>query len=150
MPIKKYLKIIAVITPILILGIIVVISLLAPYFEYQRVEFSQNLYSVTHFICHQIPTRCLWIKTSNMGLCASCFAIYTSLFITGIFYLIKRSSNINLLRAFLLVVPCLIEGLVQAKTAYTSNNVLRLVLGTMAGIGIGSILFPYYYKFLDI
>ncbi len=150
MHIKRYATVVAIAIPLVALGTIIILSLLAPYLEYRRINLSQNLYSITHFICHQIPTRCLWIKTSNMGLCARCFAIYTSLLLTGIYYLIRRVRAINILRASLLIIPCLIEGLFQAKTSYVSNNILRLILGAAAGVGMGTVLFPYYYRVLHV
>lgn len=48
-----------------------ILSLLAPFLEYQRILLAQNIYELLRYLCHQIPSRCIWIWDSNIGLCSS-------------------------------------------------------------------------------
>ena len=49
----------------------------------------------------------------------------------------------------LLVVPCLIDGLLQARTAYVSSNKKRILFGLLAGIGMFLSAFTVVDQFVD-
>ena len=149
MSIRRFVKGSFLTTPYLILFSILIISILAPILEFKRLEISRNLYEILHNICHQVPTRCLWIFTSPMALCARCFTIYLALFITGIFLVKQKTNRIHLKVGVLLLIPCVIGGSTQYLGLRLSNNTLRCVTGTLAGIGIGLIFFPLYFRFVN-
>ena len=145
----KILSISLTIFPQVILSIILLISILAPVLEYQRLQISSLFYNFLHPVCNQMPTRCLFIKTSPMAVCSRCFAIYSSLLITGVFFLIRPQKRINWKLAILLIIPCLIDGSTQYLGLRLSNNFLRILTGTLAGVGLGIIIFPIQQRFLS-
>lgn len=146
---RKVIKYIILLTPTAVFFLVVLLTLLAPILEYQRLEVSSKFYGILHNICHQVPTRCLWIKTSNMALCARCFFIYLTLFLAGIFYFKYRITRIYWKTAFILIIPCILDGSSQYMQLRLSNNVLRSITGALGGFGIGMIFFPLYYKFIN-
>ena len=135
--------------PYLALLVILLLAIIAPILEYQRLEVSRTLYDTTHNICNQLPTRCLWILTSPMGLCARCFGIYLTMLATGIFLIRFGSKHIYWKSAVLLMIPCIIDGSTQYLGHRLSNNGLRLITGSLAGIGMGLFFFPLYHRFID-
>lgn len=143
--IKSGLKIL----PHLALLIILILAVIAPILEYQRLAISRNFYEIPHKICNQLPTRCLWISTSPMALCARCFGIYLTMFITGVLLIRLNSKHIYWKIALLLMIPCIFDGSTQYLGYRLSNNGLRLITGSLAGVGIGLFFFPLYHRFID-
>lgn len=73
--------------PSFIFGYLAVISLQAPILEkYFLYSISNYFYNVLSAMCHQFPSRSLWIVNRPMGLCSRCFAIYAS-FPIAIFFI---------------------------------------------------------------
>lgn len=136
-------------SPYLILFVVLLLAIVAPILEYQRLEASRTLYNITHNICNQLPTRCLWILTSPMGLCARCFGIYLTMFATGIFLIRFNLKRIYWKQAIIALLPCVIDGSTQYFGQRLSNNWLRSFTGALAGLGIGLIFFPLYFRFVD-
>ena len=143
---KNLRKIILLIIPLALLLLIVVLSIIAPILEYKRLEISRNYYYIFHNICNQLPKRCLFIYTSPMALCARCFFIYLALFITGIVLLKNKINKIYWRISLILILPCIIDGGTQYLGFRLSNNVLRSITGGLAGIGLGLIFFPLYFR----
>lgn len=121
-------------------GSLVFISLLCPILEFQRSPLAPQSYGFLKNFCHQIPSRCLWILESNIGLCSRCFFLYLSFFIGSILLLIIKKQNLMSLKktflVFLLMVsPLIIDGTTQFVTNYLSNNFLRSISGLLGGFG---------------
>lgn len=135
--------------PFLLLAFILMVSVIAPILEYERLEVSRDFYSITHKICNQLPTRCLFVFTSPMALCARCFFIYLSMFVVGILLLKNKSKFINWKYGIVLMIPCIIDGSTQYLGHRLSNNILRSTTGALAGVGLGLILFPLYFRFVE-
>jgi len=79
-------------------------------------------------------------------LCARCFFIYLALFITGIVLLKNKINKIYWRISLILILPCIIDGGTQYLGFRLSNNVLRSITGGLAGIGLGLIFFPLYFR----
>lgn len=133
---------------LIFLFIILVAAILAPYFE---TNFMINQYQTTYLklgnICHQFPTRSLYIFGSNMGLCSRCFSIYLALFLSTIFLIyfdIKISFLYRCVVAFVLTIPLLVDGLTQYYNLRESNNYIRVITGIMSGLGIAIVLISPY------
>ncbi len=135
--------------PYLFLIFVLIVSIAAPLLEYQRLEISRNFFEITHKICNQLPTRCLFIFTSPMALCARCFAIYLSMLIVGVLMIAAKKKSFNWKLSILLLMPCVIDGSTQYLGQRLSNNGLRLITGALAGIGIGLMFFPLYFRFIN-
>jgi len=130
--------------PSLLFGYLALISLLTPIFEeYYIYSLSNYFYSVLSNICHQYPTRCLWIMDRPMGLCGRCFAIYVSFSISLIFLPLKKRRTYIIFCLFLLL-PLLIDGLLQYIDIRSSNNIIRVITGILFGVSSA-----YIYKYFS-
>jgi uncharacterized membrane protein len=129
-----------------ILFLILIDSILAPFLESKMLGESYYFYAILRNFCHQLPTRCIWIFGSNMGLCSRCFGIYLGLFLIGILLGWKGINRFFWRSAIILMLPMIIDGITQLKGLRVSNNYIRFVTGFMAGIGWGMILFPVYFR----
>ena len=123
-------------------------AVLSPYFETNlMVTEYQFTNSILGKICHRYPSRCFYVFGSNMGLCARCFSVYSAMFILCILYVffdMSVSLKYRSIIALSLVVPLLLDGITQYFSLRESNNLLRLLTGFLAGIGISIIFFPIY------
>ena len=118
------------------------ISLLAPIFEEYRLYSASNyFYRSLSNICHQYPTRSLWILERPMGLCARCFSVYVSFSICIAFLpLIKRGRYIKV--ACLFFLPLILDGILQYHNVVESNNFQRIFGGVLFGTS-ASIVYKY-------
>ena len=132
--------------PPLILFFILSVSIIAPLLEYLRLEVSKKFYEIPHLICNQLPTRCLFIYTSPMALCARCFFIYLGLFISGVALIKNKVNKVYWKIGLILALPCIVDGGTQYLGFRLSNNGLRSISGGLAGIGLGLIFFPLYFR----
>jgi len=103
----------------------------------------EKIYSLLSPICHQYPTRSIWIFDRPFALCSRCFGGYLGL---GISYFIihpKQKYLFRLLKGIILVIPGITDGIFQLMTIYESSNIIRLITGILGGIGIFYILYPF-------
>ncbi len=88
-------------------------------------------------VCHQMDERSFHFGIRKYPLCARCTGIYVGLFAglaTGWFYTLPWSF------ALLFVLMMSIDGLVQLKTNYESNNFKRIVTGLLFGLAVVSLV----------
>lgn len=128
-------------------ALLLISSILAPYFESIRMEAASLLYSFLSNFCHQKPSRSLWIFGSPMGIDSRSFALYASFLLTGL-RLSTSQSRIHWKSGLLFLIPILIDGFTQLFGLRESTNVLRLLTGALGGIGLGLLVYPFYYKVL--
>jgi uncharacterized membrane protein len=129
-----------IITSLIILG-----SIIAPYFEIEQNIILFNIFnSIPSKICNQYPTHCFEIFGTNMGLCSRCQLLYFGFLVISITN-IKYIFRVNAIKAaalfVLFVLPMTIDGLTQYYNYRVSNNVLRSVTGFLGGIGIYFLLY---------
>ncbi len=133
----------------IILVIIALDAILAPFLESRMIAASYYFYVWLRYICHQIPTRCIWIFGSNMALCSRCFGLFLGLLLTGIFLGLKGVKRIYWKSAIILILPAVIDGTIQFKGIWISNNYLRFISGFSTGVGSGMVLFPVYFLLIS-
>jgi uncharacterized membrane protein len=103
-------------------------------------------------ICHGDPSRSLWFRGHPLPLCSRCIFFYPSLLIgiiPGILNIALIDPPVVSMLVFTLVSlsPLVVDGLTQYYGMRRSNNILRIVTGTMAGLGSG-IATPFlFYRF---
>lgn len=103
----------------------------------------EGIYSMLSPICHQYPTRSLWILNRPFALCSRCFGGYFGL---GIGFLLFHSQYIYLKRLIFgicLLIPGVLDGLIQLWTTYESTNIIRFFTGFSGGLGVFYIIFPF-------
>ena len=95
--------------------------------------------------CHQMPDRSFSYKGYQFPLCARCTGVVfgEALSIIAILCAIK----IDLIFAFIFVLPLAIDGGLQYIKILQSNNIRRVLTGILAGFGLTYI---YYYFFISI
>jgi len=129
--------------PSLLFGYLAIISVLAPVFEeYYFYSISNYFYSVLSNICHQYPTRSLWIMNRPMGLCSRCFAIYASFSMSLIFLPLLTNRKYIVLLCFLFL-PLIVDGVLQYYNIKESDNVSRVLSGALFGMA-SSIIYKYF------
>jgi uncharacterized membrane protein len=100
--------------------------------------FANDLYGFLAHLCHQLPSRTLWMLGAPTGLCSR------SLFLGGAFaiaggYLLRQRRTLPWQRVILLVSPILVDTITQSAGWRTSTNLLRALTGTLAGIGLAGL-----------
>lgn len=129
--------------PSLLFGSLAIISILAPIFEeYGFYAISNQFYSILSNICHQYPTRSLWLMNRPMGLCSRCFALYASFSISLIFvHKPQKKRSVGL--ACFLFLPLITDGLLQYYGFRESVNLIRVISGALFGVA-ASIVYAYF------
>ncbi len=130
--------------PCLFVASFVVLSLLAPYLEYQRMEISEGLYAILRLFCHQISTRSFWIVGSNLGVCARCFGLYISFLSTWLLLVVRLKRHFLWKWGIVLIIPILLDGITQTLGLRMSTNYLRFSTGVLGGAGLAILFFPVY------
>lgn len=92
-----------------------------------------------HWGCHQMPERSFFIKGYQFPLCSRCTGILVGEIVSIVAFL--YGLTFSFLLYLCLGIPAGIDGIVQFKTAYESNNIKRIITGFLLGYGmIGCIL----------
>lgn len=88
-------------------------------------------------LCHGRSDRCLSVYDHEFPICARCTAIYLG-FLTGLVYeLFFGIPPVEFLSiCLLLILPTGIDGVTQLTFDRESTNIIRLVTGLPAGVGI--------------
>lgn len=88
--------------------------------------------------CHQMPERSFFLRGYQLPVCARCTGM-----ILGYFLSILTQPFILTQSPFLVIlcVPMALDGFIQLKTEYISNNRKRFITGILFGYGaLGSII----------
>ncbi len=116
-------------------------AILAPYFQSKgMLDISLAIYSFLGHHCHQMVDRSLWLFGEPMGLCARCFALYSTFALVTFLLIFLRYPTKYWRIGLLLVIPLLLDGLLQIFGVTTSTNFIRVITGTFGGIGLALIL----------
>ena len=86
------------------------------------------------FGCHQNPDRSFFFKGKQFPICARCTGELIGIVVTPFIYVLIKEIPIWIF--FILLIPLVIDGTVQAKTKYESNNSKRVCTGFLFGIGL--------------
>jgi uncharacterized membrane protein len=126
---------------------IVMAAAFAPiYQELHGFPSGEKVYSILGHVCHQYPTRSVWILNRPMALCTRCVFGYTGLFIYTI--ALVYASNLKpkwsrIALGFSLLGLAVIDPLVQLLTVYESTNITRAISGMIGGTAFGMIILPF-------
>jgi len=80
--------------------------------------------------CHQLASRSFFFNDKQFFICARCTGIYLGNFI-GLFLMFD-----NVYVLLFLYGLTYVDGFVQLKTSYVSNNVTRFVTGFLSGVSM--------------
>ena len=84
--------------------------------------------------CHQMPERSFFIKKYQLPVCARCTGMMVGYIASTLLVILKI--KIREFLCVLLMIPMIVDGCIQYKTKYLSNNIRRFITGIMYGIGL--------------
>lgn len=108
-------------------------------------DWARPIYGFNGLFCHQRPDRSFFVFGHKMACCERCAAIYGSMFLLGLLFVVLRSRIRfpSWRAAGLLATPVAIDGLAQLVGLHESNAALRVITGAVFAIGVCWLLFPY-------
>jgi uncharacterized membrane protein len=133
------------------LGSLVAVALAIPLLSYLGLDsIAKPLFYSLHYVCAQIPSHSFYLLGHQLGLCARNFAIYCSMFLTSLVFVLskKRLPGIPWWLWVLLMIPMALDGTTQMFGWHESTWLLRLITGTLFGVGSIWFALPYMQKTL--
>ncbi len=122
----------------IVLGLIVLIAISIPFLSYFGLDsVAKPLFYALHYVCAQIPSHSFYIFGHQLGLCARNFSIYTSMFLGSLVFVLrkKRLPGIPWWLWVLMCLPIALDGFTQMFGLRESDWVLRVITGTIFGLG---------------
>ena len=107
-------------------------------------KIKQLIALVPRMLCHRMPERSFKINGKPFLVCARCTGIYYGFFFASLFFFAVYgffNATLRLFFALLFFVPEAIDGGTQLLGWRKSNNLLRLVTGFFAGMGIAYLFY---------
>jgi uncharacterized membrane protein len=136
----------------IVLGIIVLAALSVPLLTYLGLDgISKPIFYTLHLICAQIPSHSFYILGHQLGMCARNMAIYSSMLAGGIIFLAskKRLPGIPWWLWVLLILPMAFDGVTQMFGLRESTWELRVITGTLFGLGNMWFALPFIQRTLQ-
>lgn len=135
----------------LILGAIVLAALSVPFLSYFGLDvIAKPIFYLIHAICAQIPSHSFYILGHQLGMCERNFSIYTSMFVGSVIFVLskKRLPGIPWWIWVLMILPIAIDGTTQMFGLRESTWELRVLTGTLFGLGNMWFVLPFIQKTL--
>jgi len=121
-----------------VLGLLVLIAISIPFLSYFGLDsIAKPLFYALHYVCAQVPSHSFYIFGHQLGLCARNFSIYTSMFLGSLIFVLtkKRLPGIPWWLWVLMCLPIALDGFTQMFGLRESDWVLRVITGTIFGLG---------------
>ena len=121
-----------------VLGILVFAALSVPFLSYFGLDaISKQIFFALHMVCAQIPSHSFYIFGHQLGMCARNFSIYASMFVGSLIFVLskKRIPGIPWWLWILMILPMAIDGTTQMFGLRESTWELRVLTGTLFGLG---------------
>src|SRR5258708_27425520 len=133
----------------ILLGILVAMALSVPFLSYFGLDtISKPIFYSLHTVCAQIPSHSFFILGHQLGMCARNFSIYMSMFLGSLVFSLskKRVPGIPWWLWLLMILPMAVDGTTQMFGLRESTWVLRLITGTLFGLGSVWFVLPMMQK----
>ena len=120
------------------LGIIVFAALSVPFLSYFGLDaISKQIFFMLHLVCAQIPSHSFYIFGHQLGMCERNFSIYASMFVASLVFVLskKRLPGIPWWLWVLMILPMALDGTTQMVGLRESTWLLRVLTGTLFGLG---------------
>jgi uncharacterized membrane protein len=121
-----------------ILGFIVLAAFSIPFLSYFGLDaIAKPLFFGLHYLCAQIPSHSLYLFGHQFGLCERNLSIYTSMFLGSLLFVLtrKRLPGIPWWLWIVMILPMALDGTTQMFGLRESTLILRVVTGTLFGLG---------------
>ncbi len=136
----------------IVLGLIVAVAIAIPFLSYFGLDaIAKPLFFSLHFICAQVPSHSFYIFGHQLGLCARNFSIYAAMFLGSFVFVLskKRLPGLPWWLWVLMLLPMAWDGTTQLFGWRESTWELRLLTGTLFGLGNIWFVLPMIQKTLD-
>src|SRR5437667_3909318 len=134
-----------------VLGLLVATALSIPFLSYFGLDaIAKPLFFSLHFVCAQIPSHSFYVFGHQLGLCERNLSIYTSMFLGSLVFVLSKQRMPGLPWWFwiLMLLPMACDGITQMFGWRESTWVLRIVTGTLFGLGNIWFVLPLIQKSL--
>ncbi len=131
------------------LGLLVFAALSVPFLSYFGLDgISNQIFISLHLVCAQIPSHSFYIFGHQLGMCERNFSIYASMFIGSLIFVLskKRFPGIPWWTWVLLILPMALDGTTQMFGWRESTWELRVLTGTLFGLGTVWFALPLIQK----
>jgi uncharacterized membrane protein len=121
-----------------VLGILVFAALSVPFLSYFGLDaISKQIFFALHMVCAQIPSHSFYIFGHQLGMCARNFSIYASMFVGSLIFVLSKNRipGIPWWLWILMILPMAIDGTTQMFGLRESTWELRVLTGTLFGLG---------------
>ena len=135
-----------------ILGLLVATAISIPFLSYFGLDsIAKPLFFALHYVCAQVPSHSFYLFGHQLGLCERNFSIYTSMFIGCLLFLLTttRLPGIPWWIWGLMLLPMALDGTTQMFGLRESTWALRVITGTLFGLGNIWYVLPMIQKILD-
>ncbi len=106
------------------------------------------IYFIYSFFCHQLHWRSMHVCDHQYGWCARCTGLWFNVLLTGILVKFFKVKTVKWYWIAILLVPMALDGVVQtiatimgftsaSEIYYMSNSLVRMITGSLFGIGFG-------------
>ncbi|GCE49169.1 putative membrane protein [Thermosporothrix hazakensis] len=133
----------------LVFGLLVLAAFLVPILAFLGLNnLSKPLFYSMHLVCGQIPSHSFYLFGHQLGLCQRNFSIYTSMFLGSLIFVLtkKRIPGLPWWLWVLMCVPMALDGFTQMFGWRESNMFLRLLTGSLFGLGCVWFALPLMHK----
>lgn len=100
------------------------------------------------FGCHQLPERSFFYHGMQFPICARCTGLMIGFTLIGPAITIFTFGNMYF--SLFLLLLMILDGVLQLKTSYLSNNTKRILTGVGAGYALFSILIHIVRKIINL
>jgi uncharacterized membrane protein len=121
-----------------VLGLLVLTAIAIPFLSYFGLDsIAKPLFYSLHYVCAQVPSHSFYIFGHQLGLCERNFSIYTSMFLGSLVFALskKRLPGIPWWVWVLMLLPIAVDGITQMFGLRESTWELRVITGTLFGLG---------------
>lgn len=136
----------------IMLGSLVFIAFAIPFLSYFGLDsIAKPLFFSLHYVCAQIPAHSFYLFGHQLGLCARNLSIYASMFLGSLVFVLtkKRIPGIPWWVWVLMLLPIAVDGLTQMVGWRESTWELRVITGTLFGLGNVWFALPMMHKSLQ-
>ena len=129
----------------IVLGLLVGIAIAIPFLSYFGLDsIAKPLFFALHYVCAQVPSHSFYIFGHQLGLCGRNLSIYTSMFLGSLVFVLskKRLPGIPWWLWILMILPMAWDGITQVFGWRESTWELRVITGTLFGLGNIWFVFP--------
>ncbi len=128
------------------LGAVVIGAIVVPILAWLGIEpLAGTLFRWYHTICDQIPAHAFFIFGHQMALCSRNFSLYASLWVGSMIFRFarRRVHPLDWKLVVVLLLPMALDGGTQLFGWRESTDLLRVITGTLFGLGICWFALPF-------